>query len=195
MRRRFTQLVTLVATMAALAVGGAGLASAADADTQATTRQKIVSIAKAEMNNADHNREKFGKNCNFYSGQVGGGTPCGPGNKWRAEAWCADFLKYVWKKAGADTAGINAGAASLYSYGKKHGTWNSGSSIAGVKAGDAIVYNLNSAGTHASHVGIVTAVNKSTGKITVISGNYGDRVDDVTAKPGGSVSGYAGPVG
>ncbi|MFC4084559.1 CHAP domain-containing protein [Amycolatopsis samaneae] len=181
--------------MAALTFGSAGLASASDADAQATTRQKIVSVAKAELANADHNREKWGKNCNFYSGQLGTGTKCGPGGKWRAEAWCADFLKYVWKKAGVNTTGIDARAASLYSYGKKHGTWNSGSSISGVKAGDAIVYNLNSAGTYAKHVGIVTAVNKTTGKVTVISGNYGDRVGDTTFKPGSSISGYAAPVG
>ncbi|GGS45173.1 CHAP domain-containing protein [Actinokineospora fastidiosa] len=208
---RITKVLTLVAALFALSTSastaavqgqtaGTGQTQAVSAAVQAeaSLRSKIVSIAKSELANKSRNREKGAKNCNYYSGKVGGGSTKGCPKGWKSEAWCADFLKYVWKQAGASTSGITPAAASLYKYGKTKKTWNPGKSIKGVKVGDAIVYNLNSSGTWASHVGIVTKVNTKTGKITVISGNSGKNsmyVAERTFTPDGTVSGYASPKG
>ncbi|MGW5052578.1 CHAP domain-containing protein [Actinokineospora sp. NPDC004072] len=208
---RITKVLTLAAAAFVLSTGAATAAvpgqsagtgqvtvAVAEVQAQASVRSKIVSVAKSELANKSRNREKGAKNCNYYSGKVGGGSTKGCPKGWKAEAWCADFLKFVWKQAGASTSGITPAAASLYSYGKKHKTWNPGKSIKGVKAGDAVVYNLNKAGTWASHVGIVTKVDTKSGKITVISGNSGKNsmyVAQRTFVPDNTVSGYVSPKG
>ncbi|GAA3028778.1 CHAP domain-containing protein [Actinokineospora globicatena] len=206
-----TRVLVVAATVASIGVGVIGAAEAspnpgtrigvhtttevasAEQLQAAALREKIVKIAQRELAATSHNKE-VGTNCNYYSGKIGSGTKCA--NGWRAEAWCADFLEFVWKEAGVNVSGITPAAASLYSYGKAHRTWNSGSSTTGVKPGDAVVYNLNANGTWASHVGIVTKV--SGGKITVISGNSGPKTDRVhelpLGKPSGTVSGYTAPV-
>jgi len=198
---RIIKVLALVAALFALSTG-TSLATAQEqvadsSQAQATVGAKIASIAQSELANTSRNHEQGAANCNYYSGKVGAGSTTGCPKGWKAEPWCADFLKYVWKQAGAKTSGISPAAASLYKYGKTNKTWNTGSSIKGVKVGDAVVYNLNSSGTWASHVGIVTKVNTKTGKITVISGNSGVNskyVDDRTFAPDGTVSGYASPV-
>ncbi|MBW4722171.1 CHAP domain-containing protein [Saccharothrix obliqua] len=197
-----SRIIKVLALFAALFAFTTGTSYAAAQEAEpvqaaASLGAKIASIAERELKDKTRNHEEGAANCNFYSGQAGSGSTKGCKKGWRAEAWCADFLKYVWKQAGAKTSGITPAAASLYKYGKTNKTWNSGSSIKGVKVGDAVVYNLNSGGTYASHVGIVTKVNTKTGKITVISGNSGTGskyVDDRTFTPDGTVSGYASPV-
>lgn len=147
----------------------------------AETRRKIVETAEKEMNSG-RNRET-GTNCNAYS-------PDG-----RCQAWCADFAKYVWGKSGAKTDGVNSMAKSFKDYGLKNDTWKSGAGVKNVKPGDAVTYRLNDKDSGNDHVGIVTAVDKKTGRITVISGNSGDRIRKVTIDPKKSqVTGYASPV-
>jgi CHAP domain-containing protein len=175
----------------------AGLSRPAVGDADASTakpataamRRKIVKIAKDELADRRHNHEIGGYNCNFYSTALGAGhRSCT--NGWRSEAWCADFARWVWKRAGADTHGLSAAVSSFHTYGVKHHTWNSGASTAGVQRGDAAVYR------HPSHVGIVIAVDH--GKITVISGNSGRDSKHVwksTFKPNNAtIAGYTAPV-
>ncbi|WP_158850509.1 CHAP domain-containing protein [Saccharothrix deserti] len=145
------------------------------------TRRKIVEAAENEMK-SDRNRET-GENCNSYS----------PGGK--CQAWCADFAKYVWNKGGAKTDSVNSAAKSFRDYGQKNKTWKSGAGVKNVKPGDAVTYRLNDKNFDNDHVGIVTKVNKKTGKITVISGNSGDKIRKITIDPKKSqVTGYSSPV-
>ncbi|MFE9744215.1 CHAP domain-containing protein [Saccharothrix saharensis] len=145
------------------------------------TRRKIVETAEREMN-SKRNRET-GENCNAYS----------PNGK--CQAWCADFTKYVWDKGGAKTDGVTSAAKSFKDYGRQNKTWKSGAGVKNVKPGDAVTYRLNDKDFANDHVGIVTKVDKKTGRITVISGNSGDKIRKVTIDPKKSqVTGYASPV-
>lgn len=156
--------------------------------TQDEMVQKILSIAQQEAANSAHNREIGGYNCNYYSTQLGVGSG-GCSNGWRSEAWCADFVRWDWIKAGANTSGINGLASSLEDYGKAHGTWHTSNP----KAGDAVYFTFG-------HVGIVVSSTSST--ITYISGNtYNPATgnDDgllqkTISRTGTSIGGYASPV-
>ncbi|MFD0200083.1 MULTISPECIES: CHAP domain-containing protein [Saccharothrix] len=145
------------------------------------TRREIVETAEKEMN-SKRNRET-GENCNAYS----------PNGK--CQAWCADFTKYVWNKSGVKTDGVTSAAKTFKDYGQKNKTWKSGAGVKNVKPGDAVTYRLNDKKFDNDHVGIVTKVDKKTGKITVISGNSGDKIRKVTIDPKkAQVTGYASPV-
>lgn len=162
------------------------LVAAATKPADDESRQKIVDIAQQELNNPKRNHESGGYNCNAYS-------PDG-----KCQAWCADFTKWVWNKAGVKTEGANSMANSFRSYGVKYGTWKNGAGAKTVKPGDAVTYRLNDGDTGNDHVGIVTKVDKKTGRITVISGNSGkgtNQVSKITIDPKKSqVTGYASPV-
>jgi hypothetical protein len=164
-----------------------------------TAAQRIVSTARAEAANGTRNRERVGTNCNYYTGQMSPGAAACAGG-WRSQQWCADFANWVLQQVGVRTTG-NAAAASFYKYGKDNRTWKGGASTANARVGDAVVFELNTAGTFASHVGLVTAVN-SNGTITYVSGNTGnpaggaDGVLEKTIDPTRSgVSGYTSLVG
>lgn len=75
----------------------------------------------------------------------------------------------MWREAGARTGNLNASAASFYRYGDANRTWRTGNP----RVGDAVVFGLNSNGTWARHVGIVTAV------LTTVEGNAGPNTDRV----------------
>jgi hypothetical protein len=63
--------------------------------------------------------------------------------------------------------------------------------LAGAQPGDAVPYNLNSSGTYADHVGIVTSIDS--GGAWVVSGNFRDGVDKHRAQDAGVISGYVTP--
>lgn len=150
---------------------------------------RIVTIANNEAGNPSHNHES-GTNCNFYSGALGVGSACA--NGWRAQSWCADFLKWVWGGAGANTSGLSSLANSAQTYGNNHGTWHAGAALSGVQPGDAIGYKFGGS-TSDDHVGIVVAV--GTSSVTTIEGNYSDAVTRRTVNRNSSdISGYAHPV-
>ena len=150
---------------------------------------RIVTVANNEAGNTSHNHET-GTNCNFYSGALGVGSPCA--NGWRAQDWCADFLRWVWGNGGANTGGLNSLAISAQTYGNNHGTWHAGSALSGVQPGDAIGYKYGGS-TSDDHVGIVVAV--GTSSVTTIEGNYSNAVTRRTVNRNSSdISGYAHPV-
>jgi len=87
------------------------------------------------------------------------------GNGGQPEYWCADFARWVWGAAGADTGGLSAAAGSFYVYGQNHGTLSSSPQV-----GDAVVFNYHGGGS-ADHVAIVTQVNGN-GTIETASGDW-----------------------
>ncbi|WP_189083221.1 CHAP domain-containing protein, partial [Mangrovihabitans endophyticus] len=192
-RRRRARLATAAVAATAALVAAAAPASAAVSPGVAN---RIVAIAHQEMNNGSHNHESGGYNCNYYSGALGAGAACS--NGWRSEEWCADFARWVWAQAKVDnTSELTAAAASFYQYGHRHGTWHAGSP----SVGDAIVFNLSSDGTYASHVGLVVAVSSSS--VTMISGNtYSAKTgttdsvaQETLSRSDSSISGYTDPLG
>ncbi|NNG35699.1 peptidoglycan-binding protein [Nakamurella aerolata] len=128
---------------------------------------KIAQIARGELANTWRNVERGGFDCNYYSGfWKSGNFSCG-GNGNRSEAWCSDFAKYVWYKAGADVAGLSPWAPNFRDvYGKRHGTNHRNNP----KVGDAVTYDWRGDGL-IDHVEIVIAVSGNT--FTAIGGNSG----------------------
>jgi hypothetical protein len=152
--------------------------------------QKIAQSADNEIQNSAHNHEQGAYNCNYYSGFFSRGGTSGCPSGFRTEEWCADFAQYTWKAGGANISGTNAAAASFYSYGRSHGTWHGG--LSGVQVGDAVVFDLNSSGTYASHVAVVVSVGSN--GIYVIAGNSGPSTNQVYKYQITSASGYSVPV-
>jgi hypothetical protein len=179
--------LVLVATAALVAAGLWQSAAPAAATTKLGTN--IVKIARAEAANKAHNHEIGGYNCNYYTTALklaGTGARCS--NHWKTEEWCADFSKWVWAKAGANTTYATPAAASFETYGKKHHTWHTGKP----QAGDAIVFP--------GHVGLV--VSTTAKNVTYISGNtYNpkDGKDDVVrqetiSRSSSRIIGYSTPL-
>jgi hypothetical protein len=164
-----------------------------------TAGERIASIALAELNNADHNREV--NECVFYSGQLRGteaGCPAG----WRREEWCSDFVRWVWTQGGGVSylTEINESAESVKRYGKTHGTWHAAGSGYVPRPGDAVVYpdglfarkdGKPYYNGRADHVGLVYSyVN---GVLTTIEGNAPEKIARIKNPSG--IEGYVSPVG
>jgi PKD repeat protein len=121
--------------------------------------------------------------CDPYSTLVGAQSPnadgCGLNSNFRIqnqnEAWCSDFAKWVWQRAGvtADMNTINAGSVSFYDWGlQQKETMPPGSGTPAV--GDAVVFfppGPITATTYADHVGIVTGINVD-GTINMVNGDF-----------------------
>ncbi|BEL05334.1 hypothetical protein Q0Z83_035250 [Actinoplanes sichuanensis] len=147
-------------------------------------RATIVAKARAEATNPARNRESGGTDCNFYT-PANKGRACG--NGWRAQAWCADFARWIWKESGARTTGLNSLANSIQST----GTWRPGKDLTGVQPGDLVGWKFGGT-TGDDHVGVVVAVNGNS--ITTIDGNYGNAVKTHPFTRGTSdISGFATP--
>ena len=90
-----------------------------------------------------------------------------------AEAWCADFVSYIGKKAGftVNTASAQGVANAL----QAKGTWKGRSNP---QPGDAVTFRWDGSHGWADHVGIVEKVFQQNGKtyIQTIEGNSGDQV-------------------
>jgi uncharacterized protein (TIGR02594 family) len=117
-----------------------------------------------------------GDNCQPFSTALGRGC----------EAWCADFVEYVWQQAGMRTDGITAYAGSFLSYGDQFGTRKSRDAAA-VQPGDAVVWAHTA--TDAMHVGMVSEV-LANGDVRVISGNYSDQVMETVQARSSLMGGY-----
>lgn len=170
---------TLTAQAEALTPSAAPAAAAA----QTPLQKAIGKTAKKQVSISPRNREKAG-NCNYYSavatdpksGKVGNCTKVG-GLQWRTNSWCADFVRYVWKNAGAKTKNTDAFAGSFYRARNSIGTWHARGSYV-PKVGDAVLYDwdgsspsLGNNGWDVDHIGIVVGYNKNTKKLTTVEGN------------------------
>jgi hypothetical protein len=100
-----------------------------------------------------------GGKCNWFSSYWKRSGGC--------QAWCSDFVDYVWMKAGFDVTGITGYSGTIYDYGVARGTTKSRYSTA-VRPGDAVLWGA--LGGYSAHVGMVTAVNGDS--VTVIHGNF-----------------------
>ncbi|MFF4588223.1 CHAP domain-containing protein [Streptomyces sp. NPDC001388] len=138
----------------------------------ATTGEKIAKVANAQV----------GKNFNDFDFHY-------------PNAWCAEFVRYVWVNVGGiKTSGVTAAAGSLYTYGQNNGTLHSTP-----KVGDAVVYGYSGGGV-ANHTNLVVAVDGDV--ITTVGGNESDAVrkrsfnyktasDPLNA---GAIAGFISPV-
>ncbi|WP_051451069.1 PKD domain-containing protein [Actinospica robiniae] len=124
-----------------------------------------------------------GVDCDPYSTLVAAFSPnsdgCGPDQTHTVEnqneAWCSDFAKWAWTKAGVteDLNTLNAGSVSFYTWALAQGQTpvaDSGTP----EPGDAVVFfppGTISATTYADHVGIVASVNAD-GTVNLVDGDF-----------------------
>jgi hypothetical protein len=144
--------VSLLPATAASAATGADVAALATANIGKTAGTCANTPTSNSLGGAE-----FTHSCDGGTG----GTP---------EYWCADFAMWVWQNAGYYTGGLDAGAASFYSYGQNNGTLHTDTGYT-PQVGDAVVYgSTQNTGIH--HVGIVTAVNAD-GSVDTVNGDWG----------------------
>ncbi len=156
----------------------------------AGTTSGLVTIALAQVGVSDNPPvTSFNSpDCNPYTTLVG--NPLGASGRYCktssngayfhnvqdvSEFWCADFTKWVWKRAGV-TSGLGVltpSAATFYTWGTDHGEHISFGGTA--KTGDAVILYPPGTkapdGSYADHVGIVTAVN-SDGTVNLVNGDF-----------------------
>jgi len=164
-------------------------------DTNAL-RNAVTTTAVAEKNNPAHNIEQGNKattdDCNYYSTSLQAGSTGRCTNGWRSEDWCADFARWVWQQAGANTAGLSGGAISF----KNRAGSNWHNDLTNVQVGDVIGWHFGTAATGDDHVSVAVAVTATT--VTVIEGNVGTYPSKVqqntyprTVNNNTGISGYA----
>jgi hypothetical protein len=141
-------------TLAGCATGGPD--ESADSTSAAVSTATIANIALDNIGKGACSTNSKGSK-DFDSSCTGnGGEP---------EYWCADFARWVWAAAGAETSGLTAAAGSFYVYGQDHGTLHSTPAV-----GDAVVFDYHGGGD-ADHVAIVVKV-YSNGTIETVSGDW-----------------------
>jgi hypothetical protein len=121
--------------------------------------QRIVALAESQVG---YSAEPSDSYCNKFSAYWDAGTPNCPNGE-TAEEWCADFVAWVWQKAGVQfTYGygageINGGAASFYEWAVANGAWHPAASSYVATPGDLAIYGLSlGADPSAAHVAVVT---------------------------------------
>jgi hypothetical protein len=136
---------------------------------------RIAEIAEAEVGNSPCGPNKIDGKPGYLSSCV---------NNHKAEAWCADFARWVWGKAGVlHASNLDARAASFGLYGPMHPKPH---------VGDAILFDEDTQAIHADHVAIVVKV-FSDGNIASVGGNE-RTYEGVVAKDPQSAGGYSGAI-
>jgi len=147
-------LAVLIATGCTAHVGDGPLGSSSAAIISGGT---VASIALANVGKGACSANSAGGDAFDSSCTGNGGLP---------EFWCADFARWVWAEAGADTSGLTAAAGSFYVYGQNNNTLHGTPAV-----GDAVVFDYAGGGV-ADHVAIVIQVNGD-GSIETVSGDWG----------------------
>jgi len=146
-----------------------GCAGAPSNSIVSTSAQKIVQVAEAEMA-AGAKEEPAGSNSGPFVFKYTDG---------QAIPWCASFVSWVFKEAGAPFATegskqpwLITGVANLMDYSKNSGKfeWHDKDGVYVPKVGDIVIY-LNSG---ASHTGLVSKVGVDS--FTSLDGNWADKV-------------------
>jgi len=163
----------------------------------------VVSEAESQVGYQD---SPVGTYCNAYSAYWHAGSECSNGDY--SEEWCADFAAWVWRQAGVqftygDSSGdINAGAVSFYQWAVANGKWHAAGSGYTPQPGDAVVFGMNSSGTYADHVAIVTSYTPGDAGPNVVNGDWWSSgtngavvaaSDETSANGTDTISGYASP--
>jgi hypothetical protein len=189
---RFRRSLVVVACLAAAAAPLVAAPAAHAGPAPQVVYDASVLIAYQQLFDASRNVEvPLGSNCNFYARHWGTGTACA--NGWRAEAWCADFAKYVWQQAGASVVGLNASTESFRNYGLWHGTWRP--TLAGIRPGVVAIFDDDGDPTSTYHLGVVVGVGAS--GVDIVSGNVSNRITLHDINEGGfngDFIGYVMPV-
>jgi len=162
-------------------ITSAGNVVVADMGIRTATGDKVVNAANSEWS-SDHKMETpMGSNCNFYSSTWGKGC----------QAWCADFVKYVWKNAGVYAwESLDSEAGTTARWGKFFGSWHPGTT-AGIYPGAAVTYNTSGDPlVDSDHVGIF--VGWVNGQPKVISGNFNNQVYKHNLSYGTPIAGWTG---
>jgi hypothetical protein len=167
-----------------------------------TLRLRIIQAAQRQVGYQDN---PAGTYCNYFTAYWGAGTACGNGD--RSEEWCADFAAWVWRVAGvqvrygSEVGELNGGAASFYQLSVRSGTWHPAGRGYLPQWGDMAVYGLNSSGTFADHVAVVTNFAPGNAGPNVVNGDWWSSnngavvaaTDQTTANGTDTLSGYASP--
>ena len=115
-------------------------------------------------------------------------------NPYSAEPWCADFVSWVYRRAGVPIGFGGTGSdyvPELVAWGKVTGRWRNARSKYHPLPGDLIVYRAG--GSRYGHIGMVAKVGG--GRVTTVEGNYADQVSRRVVKPwNASVQGFIRPV-
>jgi hypothetical protein len=154
---RNLQAAFAVASLFAVVVGCSSSSDVGSSTSEAVSGGTIASIANANVGRGACSTNSAGGAYYDSSCTGNGGQP---------EYWCADFARWVWAQAGAQSTNeLTAAAGSFYVYGLNHGTLHSTPSV-----GDAVVFNYHGGGS-ADHVAIVTQV--GAGTMVTVSGDWG----------------------
>ncbi len=153
----------------------------ADIGIRTATGDKVVEMAYQELNSDRKFESPMGSNCNFYSRTWNRGC----------QAWCADFVKYVWKNAGVYAwESLDSEAGTTARWGRFFGSWHPGTT-AGIYPGAAVTYNSSGDPlVDSDHVGIF--VGWVNGAPKVVSGNYNDQVYKHNLSYGTPIAGWTG---
>lgn len=152
--------------------GSGASATSCSSPGGSATGAKIVQIALSQVGTNEGNTTNGGPSCKYQ------GTSC-------PQAWCADFVSWVYQQAGVpfteggDGGWRQAGAASLASWFQKHGTWipNPGHAVpvtdpSAPQPGDVVYYPAGD-----GHVNIVVSYDGKT--VKTVGGNQADSVSTV----------------
>lgn len=105
----------------------------------------------------------------------------------REEAWCADFVSYIWEKANGGVCpwGYNgdknykAGVIQIKDWAEKNGNYVKQNDGKGISPGDLITFGSDGG----DHIGMVKSVDPD-GTVHTVEGNTSDKVAERTYKPG-----------
>jgi hypothetical protein len=180
--------------------------------TSSPVRHGIVDAAQSQLgyttDPADTYCNKFSAYWDAGSGLDQNGQACAAGTT--SEEWCADFAAWAWQKGGVSftygngEAQLNAAAISFYDWAVASGTWHPAAGGYLPQPGDVAVYGINTQGTWAAHVAVVTGYQVFTHAPYAINGD-GDLgafslvvaiPDETRAAISGdeALSGYASPL-
>lgn len=151
----------------------------------ASLRQRIADLALGQIGVSTNPTVSgfSGVDCDPFTSLVAGFSAnddgCGPdagfGVQDANEAWCSDFAKWVWERAGvtADMNTLNAGSVSFYDWGLQQGEALA-PETGTPQPGDAIVFfppGTIKPTSFADHIGLVTSVNAD-GTIDMANGDF-----------------------